>query len=118
MEPLRIGVKIYTMTLGLDFIRILDRFFEKLGDQVGYGCGVAWTLFQLENKDPLAVERFILAATSTETDKPTKKEIELLFADADSKGKLDDLFDFFIKALSDCPLAKLQIQNFQKILSR
>lgn len=116
MDSIKIGKKDYDLYLGFDFIRELDKRHPEETQGITFGFGVGMTLINLTQRSPLGVLDFIQAATVTEKQKPSVKDIEALFTEWQKEGKTEEMYMGFIKQLEDSPLTAPTLAAFRQYM--
>jgi hypothetical protein len=125
MESLKIGKKTYDLYLGFDFIRELDKRHPEKVMGMTFGFGVGKTLINLLNRNPIAVLDFIQAATITEKQKPSVKDIEALFDEwqaedekEENKGKYisktEEMYELFVRLLETSSLTAPTLKAYRE----
>ena len=104
-----IGGREYTFYMGLAFLREVDKIYQNEKDV--FGASVPRLYAEVVSGSPLALLKFIQAATITEQIRPTEEEIENYLMEQD----LEALTKYFLSQLETQPLTRHQIQLYARI---
>lgn len=104
----KIGDKDYPLTFGLDFLREMNKLHstELEGMKTGYGAMTMLNVGTALN-DPLAMVDIIKAATATEQQKPSNRDIELYINDLAVEGKFKETLNQITDEIKKSPTLML-----------
>ena len=112
---LKLGKMEYQLYLGIDAMKYLDSVYKIVDSTTGFefGFGVNALVANFEMLNILAMVHFIKAGTSTESKKPSNRDIEEFLGTLDEDG-LENLFKEAKEELKKQPLTRLQMKKMEQ----
>lgn len=115
---LKIKGKEYELQFGLKFIRELDKAYTHKVDGMEFGLGVESAIPYLKMQNPTVLFELIKAATSHLKSKPSNNDIEDELLKRAEEGKLEELYDEFLKAMEESAFLKPKLKQINQAIAK